>query len=65
MFAATNINIKERVKANTQAFSIISEMMGEAYELDQYKRLTTYLDPKLARNISSGKVNWKTLDYNW
>ena len=63
MFAATNINIKERVKANTQAFSIISEMMGEAYELDQYKRLTTYLDPKLARNISSGKVNWKTLDY--
>lgn len=63
MFAATDINIKERVKDNTNAFNIISEMMSEAYEQDQYKRLTTYIDPKLARKITSGNVDWKTLDY--
>lgn len=63
MFAATDINIKERVKDNASAFAIISEMMSEAYEQDQYKRLCTYLDAKLASKISSGKVNWKMLDY--
>lgn len=63
MFAATEINVKERVKDNTNAFAIISEMMSEAYEQDQYKRLTTYLDSKLASKISSGKVDWKALDY--
>ncbi len=63
MFAATDINIKERVKDNTSAFAIISDMMSEAYDQDQYKRLTTYLDPKLASKISSGKVDWRTLDY--
>lgn len=63
MFAATDINIKERVIDNTNAFVIISEMMSEAYEQDQYKRLCTYLDAKLASEISTGKVNWKELDY--
>ena len=63
MFAATSINIKERVKDNTNAFSIISEMMSEAYEQDQYKRLTTYIDPNLARKITSGKKDWRKLDY--
>lgn len=63
MFAATDINIKERVIDNTNAFVIISEMMSEAYEQDQYKRLCTYLDAKLASKISTGKVNWKELDY--
>jgi len=63
MFAATEINIKERVKNNANAFAIISEMMSETYEQDQYKRLTTYLDPVLADRISKGKVNWKELDY--
>lgn len=63
MFASTDMNIKERVKANTSAFSIISDMMSEAYDQDQYKRLTTYLDPKLAYKISTGKVDWRTLDY--
>lgn len=63
MFAATDINIKERVKDNTRAFATISEMMSEAYEQDQYKRLCTFLDAKLASKISSGKVDWKTLDY--
>ena len=63
MFAATDINIKERVKDNANAFATISEMMSEAYEHDQYKRLCTYLDAKLASKISSGKVDWKTLDY--
>ena len=62
MFAATDINIKERVIDNTNAFVIISEMMSEAYEQDQYKRLCTYLDAKLASKISTGKVNWKELD---
>ena len=63
MFAADEMPVKERVKDNTKAFSIISDMMSEAYEQDQYKRLTTYLDPKLAGKISSGKVDWRTLDY--
>ena len=63
MFAATSINIKERVKDNTNAFSIISEMMSEAYEQDQYKRLTTYIDPSLAHKITSGKKDWRKLDY--
>ncbi|MBR5803080.1 MAG: hypothetical protein IKY31_01875 [Bacteroidaceae bacterium] len=63
MFASTDINIKERVKDNTSAFSIISDMMNEAYDQDQYKRLTTYLDPKLAYKISNNKVDWRTLDY--
>lgn len=63
MFASTDINIKERVKDNTSAFSIISDMMNEAYDQDQYKRLTTYLDPKLAYKISNGKVDWRTIDY--
>ena len=63
MFAATDINIKERVKDNASAFAIISEMMSEAYEQDQYKRLCTYLDAKLASKISSGKIDWKMLDY--
>lgn len=63
MFASTNINIKERVNDNTLAFSIISDMMSEAYDQDQYKRLTTYLDPKLADKISTGKVDWRALDY--
>ena len=63
MFAATDINIKDRVKENTEAFNTIGEMMSEAYELDQYKRLTTYIDPKLAKKISSGKIDWKKLDY--
>ena len=63
MFAATDINIKERVKDNASAFATISEMMSEAYEQDQYKRLCTYLDAKLASKISCGKVNWKMLDY--
>lgn len=63
MFAADEMPVKERVKDNTTAFSIISDMMGEAYEQDQYKRLTTYLDPKLANKISKGKVDWRTLDY--
>lgn len=63
MFASTDINIKERVKDNTSAFSIISDMMSEAYDQDQYKRLTTYLDPKLAGKIANGKVDWRSLDY--
>lgn len=63
MFASTDINIKERVKDNTLAFSIISEMMSEAYDQDQYKHLITYLDPKLAYKISNGKVDWRKLDY--
>lgn len=63
MFAADEMPVKERVKDNTTAFSIISDMMSEAYEQDQYKRLTTYLDPKLAGKISSGKVDWRSLDY--
>lgn len=63
MFAATDINIKARVKDNADAFAIISEMMSEAYEQDQYKRLCTYLDAKLASKISSGKVDWRTLEY--
>lgn len=63
MFAADEMPVKERVKDNTTAFAVISDMMGEAYEQDQYKRLTTYLDPKLASKISSGKVDWRTLDY--
>lgn len=63
MFAADEMPVKERVKNNTSAFAVISDMMGEAYEQDQYKRLTTYLDPKLANMISSGKVDWRTLDY--
>lgn len=63
MFASTDINIKERVKDNTSAFAIISDMMSETYEQDQYKRLCTYLDSKLAGKISSGKVDWRTLDY--
>lgn len=28
-------------------------MMSEAYELDQYKRLTTYIDPKLAKRFQA------------
>ena len=64
MFAANGINIKERVKDNTTAFALISDMMSEAYEQDQYKRLTTYLDPRLAEKISSGRVDWKDLNYN-
>ena len=63
MFAATDINIKDRVKDNNIAFSTISEIMSEAYEQDQYKRLCTYLDSTLARKITTGKVNWKELDY--
>lgn len=63
MFAATDINVKERIKDNTNAFATISEMMSEAYEQDQYKRLCTYLDAKLANKISSGKVDWRKLDY--
>lgn len=63
MFAADEMPVKERVKDNISAFAVISDMMGEAYEQDQYKRLTTYLDPKLANKISSGKVDWRTLDY--
>lgn len=64
MFASTDINIEERVNDNTSAFAIISDMMSEAFEQDQYKRLCTYLDPKLANKISSGKIDdWRTLDY--
>lgn len=63
MFAADEIPVKERVRNNAEAFAVVSDIMGEAYEQDQYKRLATYFDPKLAGKISSGKVDWKTLDY--
>ena len=55
MFAATDINIKDRVKANTEAFAKISEMMSDTYEPDQYRSLTTFLDPKLANKIINNK----------
>lgn len=64
LFAASTINIKERVKENTHHFAVISEMMGEAYEEDQYKKLCSYLDSKLAGKIVSGKVHWKRLDFS-
>lgn len=63
MFAADETPAKERVKENTEAFAVISDIMGEAYEQDQYKRLSTYLDPKLAAKISSGKTDWRSLDF--
>lgn len=63
MFAATDINIKDRVKANTEAFAKISEMMSDTYEPEQYRSLTTFLDPKLANKIINNKVDWKALDY--
>lgn len=64
LFAASTINIKERVKENNHHFAVISEMMGEAYEQDQYKKLSTYLDSKLASKIVSNKVDWKRLDFS-
>lgn len=64
LFAANTINIKERVKENTHHFAVISEMMGEAYEQDQYKKLCSFLDSKLAGKIVSNKVDWKKLDFS-
>ena len=64
LFAASSINVKERVKENTHHFAIISEMMSEAYEQDQYKKLCSYIDTKLAKKIVKGEVNWKELDFN-
>lgn len=56
-------NIKARVNDNAKSFSIIGEIMSEAYDQDQYKRLSSYLDQKLAYKIATDKVDWKSLDY--
>ena len=59
----TSSNINERVRDNAEAYSVVSEAMGEVFEQEQYKKLCKYLDSTTASKISSGKVNWKELDY--
>ena len=54
----------DRVRENTEAYAKISDIMGEAYEEDQYKRLVNILDSRLAGHIVSGKKNWKELDWS-
>ncbi len=56
-------DVQNRIKDNTDAYAIISDIMGEAYEQDQYNRLRKYIDNKLARKITNGVVDWKRIDY--
>lgn len=57
------INPRDRVKQNMDTYARIADIMGEAYEEDQQKRLLDLLDSKLANRIVNKTVDWKTL--NW
>lgn len=59
----TAINTKVRVKENTEAFAKIADCMGETYEEDQRKLLSTLLDSKLVNKIVKDPEKWRTL--NW
>lgn len=54
-------NPKERVKQNMDTFARIADIMGEAYEEDQQKRLLDILDSKLVNKIINKTEDWKTL----
>ena len=54
MFAANDINIKERVKDNANAFAIISEMMNEAYALYKAKYEEVYGIPLVFEREEKG-----------
>lgn len=57
-------NPKERVRKNAETFAKISDIMGEAYEEDQYRRLSDVLDARLAGKIVNKKEDWKKLDWH-
>lgn len=56
-------NPKERVRQNMDAYARIADIMGEAYEEDQQKRLLDLLDPKLANKIINKAVDWTKLHW--
>ena len=56
-------NPKERVRQNMDAYARIADIMGEAYEEDQQKRLHDILDPKLANKIINKTVDWTKLHW--
>lgn len=56
-------NPKERVRQNTVTYAKVADIMGEAYEDDQRRRLLDLLDPSLTEKIVNQKVNWQNLGW--
>lgn len=54
----------DRVKKNTDTYEKIANIMGEAYEEDQFNRLSNILDSRLADKIAKKKEDWKQLDWH-
>ena len=54
---------KERVRQNMDTYARVADIMGEAYEEDQQKRLLDLLDSKLANKIVNKTVDWTKLSW--
>ena len=54
---------KERVRQNMDTYARVADIMGEAYEEDQQKRLLDLLDSKLANKIVNKTVDWTKLPW--
>lgn len=54
---------KERVRQNMDTYARVADIMGEAYEEDQQKRLLDLLDSKLANKIVNKTVDWMKLPW--
>lgn len=57
-------NPKDRVRQNMATYAKVADIMGEAYEEDQRRRLLDLLDPRLTDKIVNQTVDWKKLDWH-
>ena len=57
-------NPKDRVRQNMATYAKVADIMGEAYEEDQRRRLLDLLDPRLTDKIVNQIVDWKKLDWH-
>ncbi len=57
-------NPKDRVRQNMVTYAKVADIMGEAYEEDQRRRLLDLLDPRLTDKIVKQIVDWKKLDWH-
>ncbi|MBP5563334.1 MAG: DUF87 domain-containing protein [Bacteroidales bacterium] len=57
-------NPKDRVRQNMATYAKVADIMGEAYEEDQRRRLLDLLDPRLTDKIVNQTVDWKELDWH-